>query len=162
MVTNISNSLTMISMRVMWHHIYVRLVCQNCSAHSVLVLIALSMALSNFVKGPIRSTRYTRLLNSHSFCIFWSATYNFSSKQILTLILTDSVFINIIHIIHTVLDIKSKHYKCNIFSWRCFPVINANFLRTAFSAEHLLLCLLERKEEESVEQGGEEKFFKWK
>ena len=57
MVTNISNLLIMISMRDMWHHFYTGLVCQNCFAYSVLVLIALSVsvALSNFVKGPIRS-----------------------------------------------------------------------------------------------------------
>ena len=48
---------------------------------------------------------------------------------------------------------------------RCFPVNVANFLRTAFSIEHLrwlLLCLLEREEEESVEKRSEEKIFKWK
>ena len=54
-ITNINNSLTVISMRVMWHLFYIGLVCQKCFAYSVLVLIALSMALSNFVKGPIRS-----------------------------------------------------------------------------------------------------------
>ena len=44
-------------------------------------------------------------------------------------------------------------------------VINTIFLRTAFSIEHLrwlLLCLFEKEEEESVEQGCEEKYFKWK
>ena len=30
------------------------------------------------------------------------------------LILADSIIINIIHIIHTILDIKSKHYKWNV------------------------------------------------
>ena len=54
-ITNITNSLTMISMRFKWYHFYIGLVCQNCFAHSVLVLMALSMGLSNFVKGPIRS-----------------------------------------------------------------------------------------------------------
>ena len=40
---------------------------------------------------------------------------------------------------------------------------NAIFLRTAFSIEHirwLLLCLLKKKDEESMEQGSEEKNFK--
>ena len=48
---------------------------------------------------------------------------------------------------------------------RCFPVNFANFLRTAFSIEHLwwrVLCLLEREEEESVEQRSKEKCFKLK
>ena len=54
-ITNINNSLTMVRMRVMWHHFYIGLACQNWFAHSVLVLMALSMSLSNFVKSPIRS-----------------------------------------------------------------------------------------------------------
>ena len=65
-VSNINNLLTMISMRVTWDHFYIRLVCQNWFAHSVLVLVALSMALSNFVKGPVvdpaeKSPGWTRL-----------------------------------------------------------------------------------------------------
>ena len=52
-ITNINNSLTIISMRIMSDHFYIGLVCQNCFAHSVLALMALSLALSNFVKGPI-------------------------------------------------------------------------------------------------------------
>ena len=46
---------------------------------------------------------------------------------------------------------------------KVFPVNDANFLRTAFSIQHfwwLLLCLLEREEEENLEQGSEEKIFK--
>ena len=46
---------------------------------------------------------------------------------------------------------------------KVFPVNNANFLRAAFSIEHprwLLLCLLEREEEENVEQGSKRKLFK--
>ena len=41
----------------------------------------------------------------------------------------------------------------------------ANFLRTTFSVEHiqwLLLCVLKREEEESLEQRGEEKILKLK
>ena len=53
-ITNIKNSLTMI-MGVMWHHFYIGLVCQNCFAHSLLVLMVLFMVLSNFAMGPIRS-----------------------------------------------------------------------------------------------------------
>ena len=41
-------------MRIVSDHFYIGLVCQNCFAHSVLALMALSLALSNFVKGPIR------------------------------------------------------------------------------------------------------------
>ena len=52
---SINNSLTMISRRAMWHHLYIGLAYQNCFSHAVLVLMALSMALSNFVKGTIRS-----------------------------------------------------------------------------------------------------------
>ena len=103
------------------------------------------------------------------FLFLWSATYNCSSKQILILVLTDSLIINIIHIIHTVLDIKSKQYKWSVFSWSCFPVNNANFLRTAFSIEHLcwlLLCPLEREEEKRVDIGARKNFSnerrKWK
>ena len=44
-VTN-ANSLTMTSMRAVWHHFFIWLVYQNCFAYLVLVLIALSMALS--------------------------------------------------------------------------------------------------------------------
>ena len=43
---------------------------------------------------------------------------------------------------------------------RRLPVNIAKFLRTAFSMEHLrwlLLCVLEREEEESVEQRSKEK-----
>ena len=46
---------------------------------------------------------------------------------------------------------------------KVFPVNNANFLRTAFSIEHLrwlLLFRLEREEEENVEQGSKGKIFK--
>ena len=45
---------------------------------------------------------------------------------------------------------------------RCFPVNVANFLRTVFCIEHprcLLLYLLEREEEESVEQRRARKNF---
>ena len=48
---------------------------------------------------------------------------------------------------------------------RCFPENVVNFLRTYFSIEHpqwLLSRLLEREEEESVEQRSEETFSKWK
>ena len=114
-ITNINNSLTMISMRVMWHQFYIGLVCQNFFAHSLLVLMTLFMVLSNFVKGTIRWIRYTRLLNYFLFYIFWSTTYNCLSKQILTLNLTDSIIINIILIIHTVFVIKSKHCKWNVW-----------------------------------------------
>ena len=48
------------------------------------------------------------------FLYFWSATYSCPSKQDLILIFTDSVIVNIIHIFHTVLDIKSKRYKWNV------------------------------------------------
>ena len=44
---------------------------------------------------------------------------------------------------------------------RCFPVNVANFLRIAFSIEHLrwlLSLLLEREEEKSMEKGGRKKF----
>ena len=54
----------------------------------------------------------------------------------------------------TLLKSGSKH--------RCFPVNDANFLRTAFSIEHLrwkLLCLLKREEEESMEQEARKKIF---
>ena len=36
-ITNINNSLTMTSMRVMWHQFYIGFVCQNCFALSVLI-----------------------------------------------------------------------------------------------------------------------------
>ena len=116
-ITNINNSLNMISMRVMWHEFYIRLVCRNCFAYSLLVLMALFMVLSNFVKGTIRWIRYTRLLNYFLFYIFWSTTYNCLNKQVLTLNLTDSIIINIILIIHTVLVIKSKHCKWNVLKF---------------------------------------------
>ena len=45
-ITNVNNSLTMISMTAMLRHFYTGLVCQSWFALSVLVLIALSMALS--------------------------------------------------------------------------------------------------------------------
>ena len=84
----------------MWHHFYIGLVWQNCFAHSVLVLIALSIIGSDKIEQG--------LLNSFLFCIFWSAIYDCPSKQILT----DSVTINIIHIQKIkALDIKSNHYK---------------------------------------------------
>ena len=40
-VNNIKNWLTMICMRVMWHHFYIGFVCQNCFANLVLVLMVL-------------------------------------------------------------------------------------------------------------------------
>ena len=56
--TNISNS-TLISMRAMWHYFYIGLACQNCFAHLVLVLLALSMALL-FREGSDKDwTQYT-------------------------------------------------------------------------------------------------------
>ena len=45
-ITNINNLLAMISMRAMRHYFDIGLIYQSCFAHSVLVLIALSMALS--------------------------------------------------------------------------------------------------------------------
>ena len=125
-ITNINNSLTMITMRVTWHQFYIGLVCQNCFAHSLLILMTLFMVLSNFVKGTIRWIWYTRLLNYILFYIFWSTTYNCLSKQILTLNLTDSIIINIILIIHTVLVIKSKHCNWNILKL-CTEVIVCRF-----------------------------------
>ena len=113
-ITNINNSLTMITMRVTWHQFYIGLVCQNCFAHSLLVLMTLFMVLFNFVKVTIRWIQYTRLLNDFLFYVFWSTVYNCLSKQTLTLNLTDSIIINIILIIHTVLVIKSKHCKWNV------------------------------------------------
>ena len=47
-----------------------------------------------------------------------------------------------------------------VFSGEC-----CKFFKNSFSIEHiqrLLLCLLEREEEESMEQRSEGKFFKWK
>ena len=86
------------------------LVCQNCFAHSVLVLMALSTALSNFVKGRI--VLYTRLLNSFSFYIFWCATYNRSSKQILIFILTDGVYkYHTYSIRHKIKTLQMKPFK---------------------------------------------------
>ena len=52
---HLNNSLTKISLRVIWQHFYTGLVCQNCFAHSVLVLLVFSVAVFYFVKGPIRS-----------------------------------------------------------------------------------------------------------
>ena len=46
---------------------------------------------------------------------------------------------------------------------KCFSLNIVNFLRAAFSVEHLrwlILCLFKRKEEDSVEQRSKEKFFK--
>ena len=45
----------MISMRDMSHYFYVGLACQNCFAHSVLVLIAISMALSLPIKKSLNA-----------------------------------------------------------------------------------------------------------
>ena len=54
-MSNINNSSTMISMRVMWHHFYIGLACQNCFAYPVLVLVVRFMVLSNFMNGLIKS-----------------------------------------------------------------------------------------------------------
>ena len=72
-VTDIKNSLSMISIRVVRHHFYIGLVYQRYFFEALPIIVL--------------------------------------SKKIL--IITDSVIINIIHI-HTVLDIKSKHYKENV------------------------------------------------
>ena len=85
---------------------------------------------------------------------FWSATYYFPSKQVWILnrwryyqydtYYTDSI----------------KHFKA-----APIQVPSCKFLRTAFSIERmrwLLLCLLEKKEEKSVEQKSKEKCLKWK
>ena len=53
-ITIISKSLTMISMRVVTPFLYRAGLPKNFT-HSLLVLMALSMVLSNFVKGPMRS-----------------------------------------------------------------------------------------------------------
>ena len=45
-MANIKNSLTLTRMTAMWHHFYIGLVCQNCFAHSVMVLVEHSMMLS--------------------------------------------------------------------------------------------------------------------
>ena len=52
-MTNINNSLTIIRMTAMWHDFYIGLVCQNCFAHSVMVLVELSMMLS-ILQGSAR------------------------------------------------------------------------------------------------------------
>ena len=67
-LTMINNSLTMISIRVRWHHVCLGMVCQNCVAHFVLVLMVLSLALSNFVKGPIRSNKMHQTVK---FLLIW-------------------------------------------------------------------------------------------
>ena len=64
-----------------------------------------------------------------------------------------------------VLDLQTSNFIKKWLQHRCFPVNFANFLRTAFSIEHLwwrVLCLLEREEEESEEQRSKEKCFKLK
>ena len=48
------------------------------------------------------------------FVFLWSASCKGPSKQILVLILTDRVIINIRYFIHTVSEIKSQHYKWNV------------------------------------------------
>ena len=53
-ITDINNSETKIGMWAVWHHFCLELICQNCFAHSVLVLIVLSMM----------------LLNSFLYCVF--------------------------------------------------------------------------------------------
>ena len=69
---------------------------------------------------PVKFGKFLRIpfLTEHlRWLPLWSATYNCPSEQILILILisTDSVFINIIHTIHTVLDtINAKYYKWNV------------------------------------------------
>ena len=77
--------------------------------------MTLFIPISNFAKGPMRLNTITLgcEITSHV-AFFWSATYDCPSKQIFILILTDSVIINIIQTIHTVLDIKSKHYKWKV------------------------------------------------
>ena len=95
-ITNIKNSSTIISMRAMWQHFYIGLACQNCFAHSVLVLMALSMALSNFVKGLMRSNtihKATKFLLILYFLKRYLHTYNCPSKQTLISIFKDSVII---------------------------------------------------------------------
>ena len=118
----------MISMRVMWHHFYIGLVCKNPFPYWELVLIALFTVLSNFVKGPITSN----MLSYFSFCILWSTTHNCLSKQILLLSLTDSIIINIIHIIHTVLATKSKQSFADVFqnrsSLKCLNIQRETFV----------------------------------
>ena len=45
-------------MRAMWHHFCIGLICQNCIAHSVLVLIVLSMILLNSFSLCVLVKRY--------------------------------------------------------------------------------------------------------
>ena len=49
----------MISMRAMWHHFNIGLVCKNCFAYSVLILLAPSIGTFYFVKGPINTEHDT-------------------------------------------------------------------------------------------------------
>ena len=58
LITDINKLVTMNSMRANLIHFYIGLVCQNCFAHSVLVLIALSFGAFYFVKDPIKTEHY--------------------------------------------------------------------------------------------------------
>ena len=71
-----------------------------------------------FVKDPIKNKN-----TMHWILIDWLLKFllilYFSEALLIIaklnwLILADSIIINIIHIIHTILDIKSKHYKWNV------------------------------------------------
>ena len=60
-----------------------------------------------------------------------------------------------------VAGLQSSNFVKKWHQHRCFPVNVANFLRTAFSREHLrwlLSCLLEREEEEGVNKGARKNF----
>ena len=93
----IAHSSSNFGMRATRHHFYVRLICQDGFALSVLVLMNFSITLY-FVKGPIK-TEHDRYIGfwlidfyipSH-FAFLWSTTYNCLCKRILISILTDSV-----------------------------------------------------------------------
>ena len=97
----------MISIRASGHYFDIGLVCQNRFVRSLLV--SAFYGTFYFVKGAMKTEHDTLgFLNSFSFC--WSVTYNGRSKQIITVILTDSVIVNIIHIIRAAFDTLRQNH----------------------------------------------------
>ena len=110
----------MISIRASGHYFDIGLVCQNRFVRSLLV--SAFYATFYFVKGAMKTEHDTLgFLNSFSFC--WSVTYNCRSKQIITVILTDSVIVKIIHIIRAAFDTKPQHCNWNVVKLSTVPAV---------------------------------------
>ena len=131
-------------MRAMWHDFYIGLACQNCFAYSVLVLMALSMALS--IKTEHNTLRFDWLFAVAALRSCCSVKFRNIHRETSVL---ESLF-------NKVVGLEAYNFIKNRFRHTCLPVNIAKFLKNSFFYRKppvvAYMSTRKTKEEESVDQ----------